>query len=201
MKQTNKQTNIHFCHPEGYNEDVCIKEMYKMRSVSVWWSRKTKKAFWNNYFSCILYNIKPIKINLYEGKGESYKGTGHIPRDSARVLSWASISPARIHSVNRILLWQSFIASSEGRPGTRKMVLLTYPSVWCVSSWLAAHSSPHYYAPGWAVTWHEFTLAPVHFTCLPVRHRGGQRHLVMAIAHGSPQSVHSISVKINTIVP
>jgi hypothetical protein len=36
-------------------------------------------------------------------------------------------------------------------------------------------------------TWHEFTLAPAHITCLPVRHSGGQRHLVMAIAHGSPQ--------------
>jgi hypothetical protein len=39
------------------------------------------------------------------------------------------------------------------------------------------------------VTWHEFTLAPVHITCFPVRHSRGQRHLVMAIAHGSPQKV------------
>jgi hypothetical protein len=41
--------------------------------------------------------------------------------------------------------------------------------------------------PGWAVTWHEFTLAPAHITCLPVRHYGSQHHLVMAIAHSSPQ--------------
>jgi hypothetical protein len=44
-------------------------------------------------------------------------------------VSRANISPARIHSDNRILLRQSFIASSEGRPRTRKMVLLIYPSV------------------------------------------------------------------------
>jgi hypothetical protein len=81
---------------------------------------------------------------------------------------------------NRTLLRQSFIASSEGKPRTRKMVLLIYPSVWHVSIWLVACPSPHYYAPGWAVTWHEFTLAPAHITCLPVRHSGGQHHLVMA---------------------
>jgi hypothetical protein len=68
-------------------------------------------------------------------------------------LSRASISLPRIHSDNRILLRQSFIASSEGRPRTRKMVPPIYPFVWHVSSWLAAHSSPHYYAPGWAVTY------------------------------------------------
>ena len=51
-----------------------------------------------------------------------------------------------------------------------------------VSSWLAAHSSPYYYAPGWAVTWHEFTLAPAHITCLPVRHiRGSWWRLFTAI--------------------
>ena len=32
---------------------------------------------------------------------------------------------------------------------------------------------PHHHAPGWAVTWHKFTLAPAHITCLPVRHSGG----------------------------
>ena len=52
------------------------------------------------------------------------------------------------------------------------MMLLIYPSMWRVSSWLAAHSSPHYYTPGWAVTWHKFTLASAHITCLPVRYRG-----------------------------
>jgi hypothetical protein len=66
------------------------------------------------------------------------------------------------------------------------MELLKYPSVWRVSSWLAAHSLPYSYTLRWAVTWHEFTLAPVHITCLPVRHYRSQRHLVMAIAHGSP---------------
>ena len=69
-------------------------------------------------------------------------------------LSRASFSPARTHSDNWILLQQSFIASLGGRPRTRKMVLLIYPSVWRVSIWLVACPSPHYYAPGWAVTWH-----------------------------------------------
>jgi hypothetical protein len=100
-------------------------------------------------------------------------------------LSRASISPTRIHSDNRILLQQNFIASSEGRPRTRKMVLLIYPSVWRVSSWLAAHSSPHYYVPGWAVTWHEFTLAPAHITCLPVRHSGGSWWRLLTALHSS----------------
>jgi hypothetical protein len=101
-------------------------------------------------------------------------------------LSRASFSPARTHSDNWILLQQSFIASLGGRPRTRKMVLLIYPSAWRVSTWFVARPSPHCYAPGWAVTWHEFTLAPAHIICLPVRHSGSQRHLVMVITHGSP---------------
>ena len=68
---------------------------------------------------------------------------------------------------------RALIAQVKEEQRTRKMMLLIYPSMWCVSSWLAAHSSPHYYAPGWAVTWHKFTLAPAHITCLPVRHSGG----------------------------
>jgi hypothetical protein len=79
-----------------------------------------------------------------------------------------------------------FIAYFSGRPRTWKMELLKYPSVWHVSSWLAAHSSPHCYSPRWAVTWHEFTPAPAHIACLLVRHCGSQRHLVMVIVHGSP---------------
>jgi hypothetical protein len=42
----------------------------------------------------------------------------------------------------------------------------------------------------WAMTKSEFTLAPVYKACLLVRHSGGQRHLIMAIArgtHSSPQ--------------
>ena len=44
--------------------------------------------------------------------------------------------------------------------------------------------------PRWAVTRREFTLAPAYKACLLVRHSGGQRHLIMAIAlgtYGSPQ--------------
>ena len=40
------------------------------------------------------------------------------------------------------------------------------------------------------VTRSEFTLAPAYKACLLVRHSGGPRHLIMAIArgtHGSPQ--------------
>jgi hypothetical protein len=113
--------------------------------------------------------MSPTKIGIMQRNQLSE----WLPFFSIPQISRASISPARIHSDNRILLRQRFIASSEGRPRTRKMVLLIYPSVWHVSSWLAAHSSPYYYAPGWAVTWHEFTLAPAHITCLPVRHSGG----------------------------
>jgi hypothetical protein len=35
------------------------------------------------------------------------------------------------------------------------------------------------------VTRHEFTLALVHKACLLVRHSESQRHLIMAIAHGT----------------
>jgi hypothetical protein len=57
--------------------------------------------------------------------------------------------------------------------------------MWCDSSWFVARPSPHYYAARWAVTRHEFTLALAHKACLLVRHSGSQRHLIMAIAHGT----------------
>jgi hypothetical protein len=53
------------------------------------------------------------------------------------------------------------------------------------STWLVACPSPHYYAPRWAVTRREFTLALAHKACLLVRHSGSQHHLIMAIAHST----------------
>jgi hypothetical protein len=98
-----------------------------------------------------------------------------------------NVSPAKHTQTTGSFYGKAFIAYFSGRPRTQKMELLKYPSVWPVSSWLAAHSTPHCYTPRWAVTWHEFTPAPAHIACLPVRHCGSQRHLVMAIVHGSPQ--------------
>jgi hypothetical protein len=46
------------------------------------------------------------------------------------------------------------------------------------------------FTPRMGVTRSEFTLAPAYKACLLVRHSGGPRHLIMAIArgtHGSPQ--------------
>jgi hypothetical protein len=57
--------------------------------------------------------------------------------------------------------------------------------MWRDSSWFVARPSPHYYAARWAVTRREFTLALAHKACLLVRHSGSQRHLIMAIAHGT----------------
>jgi hypothetical protein len=57
--------------------------------------------------------------------------------------------------------------------------------MWRDSSLFVARPSPHYYAPRWAVTRREFTLALAHKACLLVRHSGSQRHLIMAIAHGT----------------
>jgi hypothetical protein len=57
--------------------------------------------------------------------------------------------------------------------------------MWRDSSWFVARPSPHYYAPRWAVTRREFTLALVHKACLLVRRSGSQCHLIMAIAHGT----------------
>jgi hypothetical protein len=62
--------------------------------------------------------------------------------------------------------------------------------IWRDSSWFVACPSPHYYTPRMGVTRSEFTLAPAYKACLLVRHSGGPRHLIMAIAHsthGSPQ--------------
>jgi hypothetical protein len=61
--------------------------------------------------------------------------------------------------------------------------------IWRDSSWFVARPSPHYYTPKMGVTRSEFTLAPVYKACLLVRHSGGQRHLIMAIACGS--ALHS----------
>jgi hypothetical protein len=60
--------------------------------------------------------------------------------------------------------------------------------MWHDSSWFIASPSPHYYALRWAVTRSEFTLAPAFKACLLVRHSGGQRPLIMEIAHGTPGS-------------
>jgi hypothetical protein len=57
--------------------------------------------------------------------------------------------------------------------------------MWHDSSRFVARPSPHYYAARWAVTRREFTLALAHKACLLVRHSGSQRHLIMAIAHGT----------------
>jgi hypothetical protein len=62
--------------------------------------------------------------------------------------------------------------------------------IWCDSSRFVACPSPHYYTPRMGVTRSEFTLAPAYKACLLVRHSGGLRHLIMAIArgtHGSPR--------------
>jgi hypothetical protein len=56
--------------------------------------------------------------------------------------------------------------------------------IWRDSSWFVARPSPHYYTPRFGVTRSEFTLAPAYKACLLVRHSGGQRHLIMAIARG-----------------
>ena len=72
---------------------------------------------------------------------------------------------------NRILLQQLYYTSFNMKrktPSTKK-VLLIYTLVWHVHTWLAALPEPHHHAPGWAVTWHENTLAHSHIACLPIR--------------------------------
>ena len=52
----------------------------------------------------------------------------------------------------------------------------------------------------WVVTRREFTLTPAYKACLLVRHSGGQRHLIMAIArgmHGSPQRL--LAARLSTL--
>lgn len=107
-------------------------------------------------------------------------------------LARASISPARIHLDNRILLRQSFYCFNIRKtPNPENGAAYIARSVtfqhlmWRDSSWFVARPSPHYYATRWAVTRREFTLALAHKTCLLVRHNGSQHHLIMAIAHGT----------------
>jgi hypothetical protein len=107
-------------------------------------------------------------------------------------LARASISPARIHSDNRILLQQSFYCfnikkttnSENGAAYIARSVTFQH-LMWRDSTWLVARPSPHYYAPRWAVTGREFTLALVHKACLLVRCSGSQCHLIMTISHGT----------------
>jgi hypothetical protein len=76
---------------------------------------------------------------------------------------------------NQILLQQLYYTSFNMKrktPSTKKVPPI-YTLVWRVHTRLAALPEPHHHAPGWAVTWHEFTLAPAHITCLPVRNSGG----------------------------
>lgn len=71
--------------------------------------------------------------------------------------------------------------------------------IWRDSSWFVACPSPHYYTPRMGVTRSEFTLAPAYKACLLVRHSGGPRHLIMAIArgtHGSPQRLLAASTRL-----
>ena len=68
--------------------------------------------------------------------------------------------------------------------------------MWRDSSWYVDHPSPHYYAPRWAVTRREFTLALAHKACLLVRRSGSQRHLIMAIAHDTHAIAHSTALHI-----
>ena len=85
--------------------------------------------------------------------------------------------------------------TSSGRPRTGKMAFIARSMmfqhlIWRDSSRFVACPSPHYYTPRMGVTRSEFTLAPAYKACLLVRHSGGPRHLIMAIArgtHGSPQ--------------
>jgi hypothetical protein len=71
--------------------------------------------------------------------------------------------------------------------------------IWRDSSWFVACPSPHYYTPRMGVTRSEFTLAPAYRTCLLVRHSGGPRHLIMAIArctNGSPQRLLAVCTRL-----
>jgi hypothetical protein len=96
------------------------------------------------------------------------------------------------HMRNWILLQQLYYTSFNMKrktPSTKK-ALLIYTLVWRVHTWLAALPEPHHHAPGWAVTSHEFTLAPAHITCLPVRHsRGSWWQLLTALHKESLKSL------------
>jgi hypothetical protein len=73
---------------------------------------------------------------------------------------------------NWILLQQLYYTSFNMKrktPSTKKAPPI-YTLVWHVHTRLAALPEPYHHAPGWAVTWQEFTLAPALITCLPVRH-------------------------------
>jgi hypothetical protein len=116
---------------------------------------------------------------------------------SWHLLNRASISPARIHSDNRILLWQSFYCFTIRKTpapenGIAYIALSHGVSAPDVACQLLIRCSPitPLLRPRWAVTRREFTLALAHKACLLVRRSGSQRHLIMAIAHST--ALHSI---------
>jgi hypothetical protein len=92
---------------------------------------------------------------------------------------------------NRNLLRQkALLLTSQEDPEPRKWRCLYSPqrdvSAPDVAWQLLIRCLPitHYYAPRWAVTRHEFTLALGHKACLLVRRSGSQHRLITAIAHG-----------------
>jgi hypothetical protein len=86
----------------------------------------------------------------------------------------------------------SFIASSGGKTPTLEngvaYIALSHgvsaPDVACQLLICCSPITP-LLCPRWAMTRREFTLAPAYKACLLVRHSGGQRHLIMAIARGT----------------
>ena len=79
--------------------------------------------------------------------------------------SWSNkrycLASKNIRVWNRILLQQFYYTSfkMKRKTASTKKSLLIYTLVWHFHTWLAALIGPHHHAPGWAVTWHENTLA------------------------------------------
>ena len=126
-------------------------------------------------------------------KGSSLHWCDGIKFPGSSVPLIASHSTGKKDATNRNLLWQKIYCLLIRKTMIRENGAnsMTFQHLmWRDSSWFVACPSPHYYTPRMGVTRSEFTLAPAYKACLLVRHSGGQRHLIMAIArgmHGSSQ--------------
>jgi hypothetical protein len=131
--------------------------------------------------------LLPLFMRIIKKNGDTWRQC-KIKVGCILSLTRAIVSTARKHS------WETGSFCS-------KKALLIYTLVWCVHTWLAALPEPHHHAPGWAVTWHEFTLAPAHITCLPVKHSGGSWWWLLTALHSSPQTHFLFELELLILLP
>ena len=113
-------------------------------------------------------------------QGLSYLGIHPIPSHQTKTLLWMPrnacwkepdwyscllscptiFSPARTHKEHQDpSAAKRLLHLEEEEPEPQK------GNAWRIHAWLVAYPWSHWHAPGWAMTWHEHTLAHAHTAC------------------------------------